>query len=434
MAFIGRFVALLFVTATLATADSARSSGLNRTWTSKDGATVDMELRSIDGSTAVFLSADSRKIELPLSRLSDADQLLAREWWDALPRPLVWPEIVEVETRTLEVLPLPKEAREGWYLYRTEHFEFHSQAELANSLVKDIARVFEATLLLVEELPWSVDPSPATGTHYLAELYQSRASYVQAGGPSNSGGVYSPKEKKFMVPFESLGVKRVGGKFTRADRYEVDTLVHEITHQAMHFWLNFLPKWYIEGTAEFTELIPYHYGKFRLDRIEVGLKEYLEERSGSIYPIQELFTMGHQKWAEISTDYATQSRLYTSSLILTYYFMHLDGDGDGARIQRYLGKVDKLRASWQTFSDHYKIYEDEFAVFLKNPGVVDNSDGTFTYPTSLTPPARPALPLPKDQMDKADIANLDLLLDGRTPAELEEEMRVKYREAGFRGL
>lgn len=413
----------------------AEEEELQRRWTSTDGRTVEMKLRKLRGDTGVFLVGD-RRVELPLSRLSREDVAIAEAWWGALPRPLEWPEMVEVETRTLEAAELPEAGRPGWWVYQTRHFEFHSQAKLATSLVKDIARVFEATLKLVDSLPWGIRPTPPEGSYYRAELYLSRASYQAAGGPSNSGGVYLPSEKKFMVPFESLGVKRVGASFRRAEHYEVDTLVHEITHQAMHFWLRYLPKWLIEGSAEFTEVTPYHYGKFRVDRIQTGLKDHFDEfyRHGAagLYPVGPLLTMNHREWAAVSTSYAAQKSLYGSSLLLTYYFMHLDGEGDGKRMRSFLAAVGKLKTDWEAFQKDYQRYQKEFQEFLTKPGVVDHGNGSFTFPSSLTPPKKPTLPLPEEEMERAAHVHLNLLLEGRTPAEIEADLRAEFKKIGVK--
>ncbi len=409
--------------------------GLKRNWTSYDGRTVEMELREVREDSALFMVGD-RRVEVPLKRLADDDTLIARDWWEKLPRPLKWPEIVEVETRTLEVAEVADAGRAGWRVYRTDHFEFHSQAELTRSLVKDIARVFEATLKLVDSLPWTIQPTPPEGSHYLAELYQTRSAYQAAGGPANSGGVYIPSEKKFMVPFESLGVKRLGGRLTRAEGYEVNTLIHEITHQAMHFWLRYLPKWFIEGSAEFTEVTPYNHGKFRVDRIQAGLKDHLEDfyrhSQTSLYPIEALLTMTHREWAAVSTSYSAQKSLYGSSLLLTYYFMHLDGDGDGKRMQGFLREVGKLKNDWEAFNKDYERYEKEFRVFLAQPEVVDNRDGTFSYPVKLTPPEKPVLPLPEEEMERAAHVHLGILLDERTPTEIEADLRAKFKKIGIK--
>ena len=42
-------------------------------------------------------------------------------------------------------------------------------------------------------------------------------------------------------------------------------LIHEITHQMMNHWLNKLPTWYIEGSAEHVSMLEYKSnGRFSL--------------------------------------------------------------------------------------------------------------------------------------------------------------------------
>ena len=335
----------------------------------------------------------------------------------------------------MEAKEVPEEAREGWWLYKTEHFEFHSQAELTTSLVRDIARVFEATLKMIVESPWAIDPAPAEGDYYVAELYQNRSYYIQAGAPQNSGGVYSSKDKKFMVPFESLGLKKTGSRYTRDDGYEVGTLIHEITHQTMHYWLGVLPMWFVEGSAEFVEAIPYHYGKYRPERAQANFKQFLYDSYGGtpdLHSVKELFPMGHRRWNEVAQSQPAQLRLYASSCLMVYYFNYLDGEAGGERLNKFLKEVRGLKDRFQAYFSGFDKYRADMKEFMKQPGVVDNGDGTFRFPTTLTPPTPPEAPLPEDKMDNPSLAYLDILLDGRTVEELEADIIEKFAGIGIK--
>ena len=57
---------------------------------------------------------------------------------------------------------------------------------------------------------------------------------------------------------------------TKDADYKADTLVHELTHQMMHFWLPYLPNWVVEGTAEYTENLPLNAGRSSPSGISAG--------------------------------------------------------------------------------------------------------------------------------------------------------------------
>ena len=87
------------------------------------------------------------------------------------------------------------------------------------------------------------DRVPAAGWHGAlpGRALPDAGDYIAAGGPENSGGVYMSGDKTFRIPFESLGIKRLGESYTRDVDFSNDTLVHEITHQLMHDYLPFCP-------------------------------------------------------------------------------------------------------------------------------------------------------------------------------------------------
>jgi hypothetical protein len=328
----------------------------------------------------------------------------------------VWPTKVEVESRAIEVKTVTEASAEQKYVYRSEAFEFTSEDKLAGSVMKEIARTFEATRALVRALPWGIDPKPPADLgFYQAKFYMTRESYIAAGGPVNSGGVYFSRDRIFRVPFQSLGLEMRGKTWFKDENYHNDTIVHEITHQMMHEYLPFLPIWAIEGMAEYTRMIPYRAGVFHTDLRERGIKDYIKTRGLSPSSIGSVIThlqMTTQAWHELADNGGSeQQRLYFASGLLVYYFSHLDENGDGAHFLEYLDKIRKARDAWDTF--------------FKDPRVVHNPDGSFTYPSDL--------PLPSQRMkDDYGLEQLDILLDGRNAAEIQKAVEDGYKKIGVR--
>jgi hypothetical protein len=68
------------------------------------------------------------------------------------------------------------------------------------------------------------------------------------------------------------------------------------------------------------------------------------------YPLEKLFSVSNQEWNEILTgDPKVSHRLYFTSYLLVYYFMHLDGKGDGQRFVRYFREVGQARKSVEDY-------------------------------------------------------------------------------------
>jgi hypothetical protein len=283
-----------------------------------------------------------------------------------------------------------------------------SQDKLAGSVMTEIARTFEATRLLVASLPWGILCSPPQPLErYQAALYETREDYFNNGGPPNSGGVYDSGDMIFKIPFPSLGLERRGKTWFKNDTYRNDTLVHEITHQMMHDYLRFLPKWVIEGAAEYTEMLPYNAGTFRVDGHKSGIKEHVSQTHRGDGPIdlgsiRQHLTMTRSQWDAAAGD--------AYAMRLVYFFNHLDGDGGGRGfIDFFEGVYGEVRAL-QTFFAH--------------PAVKRMPGGRFTYPGNLTPPDL--------NPESAPFKHLDKLLASRDYARLATVITEAYRALGIK--
>lgn len=413
-----------------------------RVWTSKDGRQVKAALVSVDPTAVMLRLADGSDVKVPLDKLSPGDQTYLRAQPQgavsqaARTAPRKWPATVEIQSSAIEVKLVTEESRK--FVYRSEGFEYTSQGKLLPSLMKEVARTFEATKKLVGELPWGVVCRPPEGLElYQAALYENRDAYMQAGGPSNSGGVYMSGEKIFKIPFESLGIKRLGKSYTKDENYSSDTLVHEITHQMMHDYLPYMPKWAIEGSAEYAELLPYKAGSFGIARHKEGLKDYLEAwrnrgRTPKLPNVSQLFRLKRKEWDEQALTSDRQHALYQQSALLVYYFNHLDGDGTGARWMKYMDATKAEADLWVAYEKEFKTYRSAMDEFFKLPGVKKLEGGRFTYPSNLKAPQPPVAPDGKAYDEDTPLKHLDALLDGRNDEQLQGEISAKFSKVGLK--
>ncbi|WP_395735662.1 hypothetical protein [Prosthecobacter sp.] len=328
-----------------------------------------------------------------------------------------WPENVVVPTKSVEIQIVEENPAARKFVYRSEGFEFTSQAKLAGSVMKEVARTFEATKSLVSSLPWGVVCRPPEGfERYKAQLFETRKDYTDAGGPENSGGVYFTSDKIFRVPFPSIGLKQLGKTYAKDDNYDGGTLIHEITHQVMDNYMIFLPVWVTEGTAEYTEMLPYNAGKFRADAHQKGLRDHILEMQKNgftldIGSLEKHMTMNEDSWSGIAESSNTKmGELYFRSVLAVYFFCHLDGDKKGTRFIKFMDAVYGETEALHTF--------------FKDPRVKHSADGRFSYPADFPPP----------DMDSntAPFKHLDLLLDGRSYSQIAREMIAAYRDIGFK--
>ena len=411
-----------------------------RPWKDVQGRVIQASFVSATADSVTLRMADGKEHQLPLARLCAEDlNFVKSQSPAAAPVPITaqgttpavtapslnrlpaeqrtWPENVVVPTKSIEIQVIEENVGARKCVYRSEAFEFTSQAKLAGSVMKEVARTFEATKSLVSSLPWGVVCRPPEGfERYQAALYETRKDYIAAGGPENSGGVYMSGEKIFRVPFPSIGLKMLGKTYAKDENYDGGTLIHEITHQVMDDFLTFLPVWVIEGTAEYTEMLPYNAGKFRAEAHKGGIRDHIQEMQKRGYPIEignleTHLTMNRATWHGIAdTSNKKMGELYFRSVLAVYFFCHLDGDKKGTRFIKFMDAV----------------YGDTEALrtFFKDPRVKHLPNGRFSYPTNFPPPDM--------KSETAPFKHLELLLDGRGYSQIAQEMVEGYKTIGVK--
>jgi len=349
--YIARFVARREEEARLGPEQMAREAKLAekladepREWTNQKDQTITGLLEDFDG-TEVQLRTKRGVYRFPAVQLSEFDRRLLRKWRANSPVQVgEWPESVEAP-KDLEIEFVEGGVGEWGYAYRSPHFEFRTSTRLSVSVVREFARLFEATFGVVKALPVGLKPAPHDGGYFITELFETRQEYLDAGGPQGSGGVYMTSEDKIMIPMPALGVERVGNRWILETREDNATLQHEITHQVTRRWLPFWPVWFTEGIAEYVSSARYNKGRYTLNnmagRVEDAIMTYpVDENYFPMVDLETLMTISNAEWsAALTTGDSTYN--YRSANVLMYYFLHLDGEGDGAGVATYLRALDQ---------------------------------------------------------------------------------------------
>ena len=371
---------LLFLFALLAAGWTA--TGLHaesRKWTSSDGKTIQAALVDVlNGEAVLKLAGPVSNVRVPFARLSAADQEYLKTWVKPAPvtpvpeKPIPgkaaaeeivndatgfpigtnstvkrdengWPEVIALKEKPTFTV-VKEDKMEDIFIYRSDHFEFHSTQRLSGEIVREFSRLFETTFEAVVSLPLRINPKPPAG-FFRVKLYASKDSYISAGGPAGSGGVYMPRTKEVMVPLPYLGVKQIGERWVLDDRDGNHTLVHEVVHQVMHNWLGRLPVWVVEGIAEYVTAGRYGNGRISLRGYGKNMNEYKDggDRGGSTTPLDKLMAMDHNTWSAALTA-GGASRNYRSSMLLFYYFCHEDDDKTGGKMIEYFAARQKQRS------------------------------------------------------------------------------------------
>lgn len=289
-----------------------------------------------------------------------------------------WP----TTTRIPDMLPARtiQNGPDAW-IYETQHFRFTSNAPIALSAIKEMAKIFEGTHAANLALPIN---SPCN--HYQvcehgkfnAFLYETYEQYRAAGGPDGTAGVYiaprgramsvmvrvnadgtrtvekkemstphaeSIKRGKVLVPFRSLGLEKRGNRYVKGGkRIQAKTLSHEITHH-MTIGANDYPMWFSEGIAEYVGTAYDGNGRCNFGRNKTELAQYVAAYGGKkggggrgigkqpqIGPLRAFLEQPRERF--MAPDRVQIS--YGFSALLVYYFFHVDGKRDAARIKKFI--------------------------------------------------------------------------------------------------
>jgi hypothetical protein len=123
-----------------------------------------------------------------------------------------------------------------------------------------------------------------------------------------------------------------------------ETLPHELTHQLTpdRYYETGSMGWFTEGLAEYIATTPYRAGSYNVrgnlkDIVESVTAYGRDDRSGralgtkiSLPPLKTYMMQSYSK-------FLSQAQLnYGTGLLITTYFIHFDGNGDGARLKAFL--------------------------------------------------------------------------------------------------
>ena len=330
-----------------------------RTWTDVDGRKIEGELLEPGKSEVTLQLANGKTVKVPVARLSTADQAFLSKA-ARVPKALsavpitgtvapckgfdaYWPSASQCSL-DLKIDVISEDKKAETFVYQSAHYQFVCNAQLRPSVVADLASLFEGTHELLRVLPLN-NRMTATTTKLRVFLFDTMAGYIAAGAPRGTAGVCagSGANAVILVPLESLGVRKIPNKdeFIVDPKHTNTVLAHELTHALMEDQVK-AAAWYIEGSAEYVRLTPFNAGRYRISdnctSIVEGVTAFGKKKDGGrnlgkapVLPPLEMFMS--QSYPQFVSNPQFN---YGVATLLTYYFYHLDGRGDAARIKAYV--------------------------------------------------------------------------------------------------
>ena len=320
-----------------------------RSWTNLENQKIEGSLLRVDGENVVLKLKNGREVAYPLAKLSAQDCSYVRQS-EVKPdtKPVLnfdspWPQLVafskDPKIKMVEENPAQKR-----FIYESANYRYLCDIQLNQDVVRDFAVLFEATQLYCRTLPLAFDGGVQVDGKFQILLFEKLEDYYKAGGPVDTAGVFIGERQAVLIPLASLGVKAFGKSYM-LDRSKSSTVIpHELTHQLSPeaYFAKGAMGWFSEGIAEYVATTPYQFGVFSIYSNQKEIVEYVTSYSnrdkggralGTKIRIPALKDFMLQDYAS----FQEQSQLsYGAALLLTNYFLHLDGRGDAKRLKAFL--------------------------------------------------------------------------------------------------
>jgi hypothetical protein len=328
-----------------------------RPWTDVDQRTIEARMLSLDGDSVMLELKDGRKVPVPLARLSPADAEHARNAAGGAQAAAdggveepnftsEWPERIKF-TEDPEIRVVEEDAEAKNFVYESANYRYLCDVRLSSTIVKGFAVMFEATYLYCRALPLGLDGGDRREGKLIVRLFENFHNFVNAGGSPTSGGIYQSSTGEVLVPFSSLGVRPMGSGYTLDRNKTSKTLPHELAHQLTH--LSYLAGptkgWFTEGIAQYVEMTPYRAGTFtvrgNIDHFIAHVTAFGKDHKGGrnlgrnikLPRLREFMLQPYEAFL------ANPAVNYGSALLITCYFMHMDGEGDAKRLKAMLKAI-----------------------------------------------------------------------------------------------
>ena len=288
------------------------------------------------------------------SKASIIEKFTIKENFDA-----EWPKLVKSFTPEITVVEEDKENKV--FIYHSPNYEFVSDVQLSKSVLKKFSTLFEATRNYCQELPLSLVKAhiPDKTVRFRILLFSTKDGYYRNGGPQGSAGVYRSGSGEILIPLTSLGVKKIGSKYTYDYKKTNKTLPHEIAHQLtnIEYFRPGARGWFSEGLAEYIAVTDYRSGKFIVNGNRKDIVDYVtgvskKDNRGRLLgneisapDLKEFMLMSY-------SDFTSNGNFnYGFSALITYYFLHMDGEGKRKNLNNFLRALNDGKSGEEAISE-----------------------------------------------------------------------------------
>lgn len=317
----------------------------DRIWTSTAGTRIQARLIDCDGKV-VRVQTSKQQIELMVNKLIPDDQIFLKSWMQSKPTPpphdepaplKPWPATVEV-TRTPEIAVVSEDEKAKKYVYQSPHYEFTAPIRLSKATVQELAVLFEATYALLDALPVGLNLRVGETTRLKVLLVEDIDEIIKLGGSGSNEFTYL--DDTVVVTLGNLGAEKKNGRWNftahKTTLWDVRTRIAEQLYSPIGAEL---PVWFDMGFGDYVAEMRYNDGRFLVSSQRGAVRDFVKrENPAPTCPMPDLkscMEMSLDQWTAL-LEADKLGNHTTAMILLVYYFLHLDGQGDSAFAANYV--------------------------------------------------------------------------------------------------
>lgn len=326
------------------------------TWTGRAGKSMKAVLVSANHQRVEFRLPETQRVHyLDMEALSAEDQQRVKkrlEKWGkdgVLGHPVslradAWPRSWKMEGEAKLTWSAEEEA------WSSEHFDLYNDAKVNHQTLEAIAGICESVDGALKSLPLPLDwgrPTDARRDIILEGMFKGSAKGKLAGFFDGRTGRVHIDTSQLVERSNDLIVF----EFDKPQkRQKYDTIVHEVTHQAMVSMLMLdMPAWIPEGIAEYLSAMHFSPGNYQFKTSYAAVRYHInksvkaergfKDRKLHFYRMDEFMGRHLQEWNGVVQEGGAAGLLqYNMALVLVDYFFHADGK-NGEPMRHYLEAV-----------------------------------------------------------------------------------------------
>lgn len=278
-----------------------------------------------------------------------------------------------------------KAGENGPWIYETPHFEMRFDFEIGERTARTLGRLLETGYESGLALPCNspVRAGDSRVKKYSLFVFAGQDEFVKTLG---NNPIYRMVSALTRYPGiyllqKTLPLKPDGQEWAIDKRRQPSVLKHEL-HHLVGKGNEDLGMWYIEGMAEYMLCTPYADGVLHFDLNEKPVLEYVTGYN-EVYQGRQLGTkiavpMPLKSFMNLGiAEFMSPQRAnfnYGVALLCAYYWAHLDGEGDAARLKRYVQVLQKRQGREAAFNElaagrSWEEIEKEFSAKYRKLGL-----------------------------------------------------------------